>query len=198
MWPFKKKIEKLKTQEVVSSIIELERCESSLEEGIVSKQKEIDDLFKKGKAEKNTQIRLFYAKKINALKQQIEADTQRAMYLLYNVTLLTKLKNTIEDNDFFVDVSGINLSKLLGDQRALAAFLNKSLRRKIKAEDMLTGADDIFNEIKESYDPNEKIHGISQSDDEALAMFEMEDAFDIESGVNDSGNNATKIDEGDK
>ena len=83
MWPFKKRIEKLKNQEVVNSIIELERRETSLEEGIVSKQKEIDELFKKGKAEKNTQLRLFYAKKINALKAQIEADTQRAMYLNY-------------------------------------------------------------------------------------------------------------------
>lgn len=198
MWPFKKRIEKLKTQEVVNSIIELERRETSLEEGIVSKQKEIDELFKKGKAEKNTQLRLFYAKKINALKAQIEADTQRAMYLLYNVTLLTKLKNTIEDNDFFVDVSGVNLSKLLGDQKALASFLNKSLNRKIKAEDMLTGADDIFNEIKESYDPNERIHGVSQSDDEALAMFEMEDAFDIENGTKEQNNTSNKTAEGDK
>ncbi len=182
----RKKFEKLKRQDVVDSIIELNNREASMEQGILEKQKEISELFVKGKNEKNQNLRLFYAKKINSLKQEIDADTQRIMYLLYNVNLLNKLKNSIEDNDFFMNVSGQDLNRMLSNQKDLAMFLNKSLNRKINAEEVLTTADDIFNEVASAYEPNEKIYDTSKSDDEALAIFELDDAIGIENGNTES------------
>ena len=181
MWPFNRnKFSKLQRSDVVNSIVELTQKEASLEDEVLSKQKEIESLLAKGKADKNPQTRLFLAKKINFLKEEIKADSQRVMYLLYNLSLLNKLKNTIDDNEFFANVSGQDLNKLLGDQKQLAIFLNKSLNRKIKSEDILTSADDIFNEVAEAYEPNEAIYDANSKDEEMLSMFEMDDISEID------------------
>ena len=126
-WPFKSKYEKLKKQDLINAIVELNQKEQDLEKEIDSKQKQIEELLQKGKVDTNTQRRLFYAKKINALKESMKADQDRIMYLLYNIGLLEKLKTTIEDNEFFANTGKINFSDLLKDQKGLAEFLNKSL-----------------------------------------------------------------------
>ena len=50
MWPFKKdKFKKLKREDVVDSIVELEKQEMALEEGIIAKAKQIEEMLEKGK-----------------------------------------------------------------------------------------------------------------------------------------------------
>ncbi|MCD7728937.1 MAG: hypothetical protein LUI60_03395, partial [Clostridia bacterium] len=88
MWPFKSKYEKLKREDVVNAICELQKQESELEAGITARGKEIDKLLAKGKKEKNRDLKLFYAKKITDLKEENQADVQRGMYILYNMKLL--------------------------------------------------------------------------------------------------------------
>ena len=36
----------------------------------------------------------------------------------------------------------------------------------------MTEADDIFNQVKDSYNPDERIYGINSNDDQLLSMFE--------------------------
>ena len=182
-WPFKSKYEKLKKQDLINAIVELNQKEQDLEKEIESKQKQIDELLQKGKVDTNTQRRLFYAKKINSLKEGMKADQDRIMYLLYNINLLEKLKTTIEDNEFFANTGKINFSDLLKDQKGLAEFLNKSLGNKVKSEEILTGSDEIFKEVQSTYEPNQSIYGVNDKDDELLAMFEFEDQVNLELGI---------------
>lgn len=182
-WPFKSKYEKLKKQDLINAIVELNQKEQDLEKEIDSKQKQIEELLQKGKVDTNTQRRLFYAKKINALKESMKADQDRIMYLLYNIGLLEKLKTTIEDNEFFANTGKINFSDLLKDQKGLAEFLNKSLGNKVKSEEILTGSDEIFKEVQSTYEPNQTIYGVNDKDDELLAMFEFEDQVNLELGI---------------
>lgn len=180
MWPFKNKYDKLTREDVVNAICKLEQETKSIQDSFGTKQKEIDELMAKGKAEKSKDVKLFYAKKIDQLKDERKRSVERAMYLMYNIRLLNKLKTAIDDNQFFKNTSGVSLGNLLADQRGLAKFLNKTLGIRIKAEDVLTSADETFREIEETYEGNDAIYGISSKDDELLAMFETEEQVEAE------------------
>lgn len=188
---FKSKYEKLKRDDVVNAICELEKNESDLEEGIERKEEEIQLLLKKGKKEKSRESKLFIAKKINHLKLEKAEDMNRAMYLLYNVQLMRKLKNAIDDKEFIANVGNIQLNKLLMDQKGLAKFLNKALNTKIRTEDIMTEADSTFDEVKSMYEPNQKIYGVNNNDDDLLAMFETEDTLNMEMEMNGASKKET-------
>lgn len=175
MWPFKSKYDKLKREDVVDAICELEKQSQGIENGLIEKQKQIDELTVKGRKETNREVRLFYAKKITSLKAEREQDVRRAMYILYNIQLLQKLKSAIDDNRFFKNTAKVSLGNLLGDQKGLAAFLNKALNTRVSAEDVLTSADETFRSVEESYEKNDAIYGESRDDDALLAMFETAD-----------------------
>lgn len=179
MWPFtKNKFKKLKKEEVTDAIYKLEKQEQIIEDGLLDKQEEIQSLLERGKKEKSYELRLFYAKKINHLKQQSQQDIQRGMYLLYNARLLNKLKDAIENKEFFVSTAQMSLGNLLKDQKGLAQFLNQALNTKIAAEDVLTSADETFCDIESSYEPSKQIYGQTQTDDQLLAVFEDDDSFE--------------------
>ena len=177
---FKRKFDKLTREEVVDAICKLETQSKSIEDGLVEKQKQIDDLMERGKKETNREVKLFYAKKINALKAEREQDVQRAMYLMYNVQLLQKLKNAIDDNQFFKNSAKVSLGNMLADQKGLAKFLNKTLNTRIAAEDVLTSADETFRNVEEAYEKNDTIYGMNKQDDALLAMFETEETVAAE------------------
>ena len=174
---FKSKYDKLTREEVVDAICQLEKQAQDIENGLEEKQKAIDALMEKGRKGTDQQLKLLYAKKINTLKAEREQDVRRAMYLMYNTQLLNKLKNAIDDNQFFKNSSKISLGNLLSDQKGLAKFLNKTLNTRIEAEDVLTSADETFREIEQAYEQNDTIYGVNSSDDALLAMFETEDAI---------------------
>lgn len=180
MFFFKNKFDKLTREDVVDAICKLEQEEKDIEEDLASKSKQIDELMAKGRAEKSQDVRLFYAKKITNLKADREQNVQRAMYLMYNVRLLNKLKNAIDDNKFFKNTSNISLGNLLADQKGLAKFLNQALGNRISAEDVLTSADETFQQVEEAYEKNESIYGVNEKDDALLAMFETEDQVEAE------------------
>lgn len=197
MWLFKSKFDKLKREEVVNAICTLEQEAQDIEDALMIKQKQIDELMVKGKNEKSKDVKLFYAKKINALKADREQSIQRAMYLMYNTQLLQKLKKAIDDNQFFKNTAKISLGNLLADQKGLARFLNKTLGTKVAAEDVLTSADETFRSVEEAYERNETIYGINSQDDELLAMFEKEDQVEEEQEMF-SENKETKTESTDK
>ena len=183
MWPFKSKYDKLTREDVVDAICKLEKEASTIEDEIINSQAKIDDLTNKGKKETSRDIRLFYAKKINSLKAERAQNVQRATYLMYNIQLLNKLKRAIDDNQFFAKSSKMSLGSLLGDQKGLAKFLNKTLNTRINAEQVLTDADETFKEIEESYEPNQEIYGVHDQDDALLAMFETEEMLEDEENL---------------
>ena len=172
MWPFKSKFDKLKREDVVDAICNLEKQESDLESAIEERARTIEELLAKGRKESNRELKLFYAKKITTLREENQTDVQRAMYLMYNTKLLRKLKTTIDDNEFFVRTGKVSLGNLLADQKGLAQFLNKALGTKVRSEQVLTAADDTWNEVQSANEANGPIHGENEHDDELLAMFE--------------------------
>lgn len=180
MFFFKNKFDKLTREDVVDAICKLEQEEKDLEDDLASKSKQVDELMAKGRAEKSQDVRLFYAKKITNLKADREQNVQRAMYLMYNIRLLNKLKNAIDDNKFFKNTSNMSLGNLLADQKGLAKFLNQALGNRIAAEDVLTSADETFQQVEEAYEKNEGIYGVNEKDDALLAMFETEDQVEAE------------------
>jgi len=180
---FKKKFDKLKREDIVAAILQLQEQEQAIEEGLAVKLSEINKLLEKGRKETDRTTKLFYAKKINSIKTERENSVQRAMYLMYNMQLLGKLKEAIDDKNFIADVGGLSLNKLLADQKGLAQFLNKALNNKIRSEDIMTGADEVFAEVRSSYEPSQAIYGVNQNDDDMLAMFEIEEAMSADDDI---------------
>ena len=192
MWPFKSKYDKLKREDVVDAICSLEKQEDDLEEAISSRAREIEELLAKGRKETNRELKLFYAKKITSMREENQTDVKRAMYLMYNMKLLRKLKSTIDDNEFFIKTGKVSLGNLLADQKGLAQFLNKALNTKVRSEQVLTDADDTWNEMQSGYEENERIYGVNEQDDELLAMFETGEQLDAEMGELGSQNEEKK------
>lgn len=189
MWPFKKNIFKIKREEVVTCLIDLNNKEEKIEEDILKNKNKISNLMESAKKENDRDLRLFYAKKISYLKQENLSLIQRGMYVLYNQRMLNKLKDAMDDKDFYNSTSKVNLSSLLSDQKNLAKYLNQILNTKIKSEEIMTSADDVFNEVASSYDPNEAIYGINSNDDELLSMFELDSFANEDSNIVDIAEN---------
>lgn len=175
MWLFKNKFDKLNRDDVVDAICKLEKEMQNTESIIEEKQTQINLLMDKGRKEADTQLKLYYAKKINCLKSEREKDIRRVTYLMYNVRLLNKLKDSIDDDQFFKNTSKQSLGNLLSDQKGLAKFLNRALNTRVASEDVLTLADETFKTIEDSYSGNETIYGKNSDDDALLAMFETAD-----------------------
>ena len=174
-WPFKKnKFKNLNREDLVNSICELERQERTVEAEVFQKIKEIETLMDKGKKEKNKDLQLFYAKKISHLNEEKQTAIERGMYLLYNIRLMNKLKETYDSNTFFKTQTKVPLSELLQDQKRLAKFLNQALETRIASEDVLTGADELFAEVQSAYDLSQPIYGMGKNEEEILTMFEKE------------------------
>ena len=177
---FKSKYDKLTREEVVDAICQLEKELQGIESQLSEQQKRVDDLMVKGQKEKNKDMKLFYAKRINSIKVESKQSIQRTMYLMYNIQLLNKLKTAIDDNQFFKKTGKVSLGSLLKDQNGLAKFLNQALNTRIEAEEVLTSADETFRSVEETYEQNDSIYGINENDDALLAMFETEETLQAE------------------
>jgi len=177
---FKKKnnFNKLTREQVVESIVELERQEQQLEAELDAKDAEIAALKEKGRTETNQQRRILYAKKIQYLTKESSAIVQRIMFNMYNTSLLEKLKVAVDDKNFFMNSQNQSLNAMLADQRALAEFLNGALNTRVKAEEMFTSADETFNMIQSEYSPKEEIYGLDDTEDDILASFERQQEAD--------------------
>ena len=178
------KFKKLKREEVVDAIIELTKQQEDLENGVLTKSEEVDKLMERGKKEKNRDIKLLCAKKVTSLREDIKRDTNRAAYLLYNIKLMEKLKAAIDDNQFVNNTTKLPLNKLLGDQKALSAFLQDAIQNRTSAEEALVSADQMFDTYEQSANADTSpIYSANKSDDELLAMFEMQDQLDSEAEI---------------
>ncbi len=186
---------KLKREDVVDAIIALNKQQDDLESGILSKSDEVEKLMERGRKEKNRDIKLLCAKKVTSLKDEIKRDSKRAAFLLYNAKLLEKLKAAIDDNQFVENTSKLPLNKLLNDQKALAQFLEQSIKNRTDAENMLVDADQMFETYEQAADSDASpIYSVNKSDDELLAMFEMQEQLDSELDVDaDIASDATEL-----
>ncbi|MBP3619657.1 MAG: hypothetical protein J6J24_03250 [Clostridia bacterium] len=192
-WPFRKnKFKNLKREDLVNSICELERQERTAEAEVFQKIKEIDSLMEKGKKERNKDLQLFYAKKIAHLNEEKETCMQRGMYLLYNIRLMNKLKEAFDSNTFFKTQTKVPLSELLQDQKRLAKFLNQALETRIASEDVLTSADELFEEVQSAYDVSQPIYGIGKNEEDLLTMFEQENQLNDEQELLEDTNQKPK------
>ena len=174
MWPFKSKYEKLTREDVNDAICKLDAESKNLDEKLISFEQQIKDFTALAKKEPVKEIKLNYIKKISYLKRNRIALAKRSSYLLYNIELMERLKQSIDDNQMFALTNGLTLNKLLADQKGLRNYLMKSLNKKQSSEKMLVAGNEVFDSVNELYEESEEIYGKSESDDELLAAFEKE------------------------
>lgn len=178
----KDKFRTLTAAELNESVMALENREREQEEEYRQKQDEIDRLMGEGKKTKDRQRQLFIAKKINMLRADMKNIENRIYRLLYNQTLVNQLKGVVADNEFYQINAGINMMELLADQQGLAKFLNESLGRRVKEDEMMTQSDELMQQIMADHPISDVIAAPNAADDSLLAMFEEESVVDMEGG----------------
>lgn len=166
------KFKKLKRDDVVNSIVSLNEQLNQIENNLRTSEQLIKQLILKGQKEPSREIKLFHAKRIIQLQDEKVEISKRGMYLLYNIRLLTKLKDAIDSQEFINVSTKASLTDLLSDQKNLALFLNRALKTKVQQEEILTSADTVFEEISTSYQENTDIYSSSNDDESLLELFE--------------------------
>ena len=189
---FKSKYDKLTREDIVEAICNLENQQKEIEDSMESDKKQKEVLLAKGRAEKDKNMKLLYAKKINAIDAANKRNIERSMYLNYNIQTLTKLKESVDDNKFFKNATKASLGNLLSDQKGLAKFLGKATDTRAAAENALIAADDTFKTYEEAYEPNRAIYGMNEEDNALLAMFEQEEQVADEESLFAEGSAAKK------
>lgn len=179
----KKKYKNLTVDDVNDSLFELNKQLNILETELEEYPTKIDDLMERGRKEKTQEMKLLRAKQVNNLKAQLKQKTDQMMFLMYNISLLEKLKIAVKNNEFFDSSSSVPINALLGQPKELAKFLNESLGRRISAEQMMTEAESIFQESESYYESPEEIYGVRDSDSELLAQFEETNQLEDEQDV---------------
>lgn len=180
---FKNKFGKLKREDVVDAIGKQEDL-LDIEQGkIENLSKKADEFKALAKKETTREGKLYYAKRMASTQRQCNAERSRALFIQKNIDLLERLKSAIDDNEFFAGATAGRFNRMLADQRGLREFLVKTLDTREAAEGVLSGADDVFNDVDGLYEPSESIYGKSQTDDELLALLETEDEIAMEKSI---------------
>lgn len=176
MWPFKNKFEKIKRSDVVDSIIEAEKRQDEEIAAIEERNAEVANLKKLGMKQKDRDMRLALAKKINRLLAENKQASARIQYLNANISALNQLKNALDDRDFIANNTKLPLNALLSDTKSLNKFLASINVKKMQSESGIVGALDVFKEAEEAYDGDERIYGASDEDEQLLSMFELDES----------------------
>lgn len=166
----KNKFEKITKDDINKMRVSIATQEQELNDQLDAKLNAIDALMEKGRTETSQQRKMIYAQKIKFLRQEVDSVMQQIMYSMYNESLIEKLALTVNNNAFFN--SSISMNALLADSKGLALFLNNALGTRLKAEQILTDADDNFKSIEEAYEPNEKIYGMGTEVEDILSSFD--------------------------
>jgi hypothetical protein len=167
------KFRKLKRDDVVQSLLSLQEQLNQIEEKLRTSDIQIKQLMERGRLEPSREIKLFHAKRVIQMQDEKVEISKRGMYLLYNIKLLSKLKDAIDSQEFIKVSTKASLVDLLTDHKNLANFLNKALNIRIKQEEILTNADTVFNEVSSQYIESEEIYRSSQDEASLIAMFEL-------------------------
>lgn len=175
MWFFKKnKYDKIKREDIVENIINLEKQQNQEIASIEERSKEVESLISKGKKSTDKNYQLVLAKKINMLKQENQRSTQRIQFLNGNLRVLNQLKMAIDDRGFLENNSNMSLNQLLSDSKSLHKFLNDVTSQKNQVESNLGDIMDTFNAYEEEYENDDRIYGISEEDNQLLSIFETD------------------------
>ena len=167
------KFKKISRKEVVDKIIEFENERVDIENDIINNEKEVKELFKKGSLETSEQIKMVYANKIKRLRVDNSRKNKKLKYLNYNINVLEQLKLAIEDNEFAKNKNNDNLNKILGDTKSLTEFLEKVSINKIKMEENLVNANELFDTMNSVNEGFSEIYEDDVDEMEIFAQFEL-------------------------
>ena len=165
-------------EDINSAILDLYRQEEELEQALDENEAKVKELMEKGRTETSHQKKVLYAKKIQYLQEESKSICQRIMYLLYNTSLLQKLKVAVDENKFFLSSMNCSLNAMLSDQKGLSDFLYGVLANKNMAQDSLQTADEFFKSYEAEHELPDAIYGLGESEEQILAGFDAQQAID--------------------
>ena len=172
------KFDKITRTEVVDSIIKLEKQQTDIVASVDSNNTEVTELMIKGKAEKDVNMRMFYAKKIENLRRNSDMAARRLQFVATNMSAMYQLKSAMDDREFLNSASNLSLNEMLTKPKELSKFLNSVNSQKMSSEDSLANVLDTFETAESGYIENDSIYGQSDSQQSIMAMFDEESISD--------------------
>ncbi len=190
---FGNRFNKIKRGEVVDTIIALEKQQQEILEQINGRTKACEEMFKKGKVERDKNLQMYYAKKISSMKKENSLEARRLQFIDSNISSMQQLKNALDDRDFIANNSKMSLNQMLSKPAELRSFIAKINNNKMKREEQVAENLTTFDEVEEDYIENEKIYGTDEDAENILAMFELDN--ELESEVQKAPNEEAKQEE---
>lgn len=168
------KFDKISRTEVVDSIIQLEKQQSDIVASVESNTAEVQELMIKGKAERDVNMRMFYAKKIENLRRNSDMAARRLQFVATNMSAMYQLKNAMDDRAFLNSSSNLSLNEMLTKPKELSKFLNSVNSQKMSSEDSLANVLETFETAESAYMENDSIYSQSENQQSIMAMFDEE------------------------
>ena len=188
----KNKFDKISRTEVVDSIIQLEKQQDSILSSIEENNAAVAGLFAKGKAEKDTNMRVFYAKNIENLKKNNITNGKRLQFIATNMSAMYQLKSAMDDREFLANNANVSLNEMLKQPAQLSKFLNSVNAMKMNSEGSLENVLETFDMAESGYVENDSIYGSSEGQQDILAMFDEQAISDDMVAFNDVALTADK------
>ncbi len=187
----KKNLNTVTYDEVIDSIVKMEKRQDECIAQIEGNVMEEAALKEKIRLEKNSTLRMVYAKKIGSLRNSSKRALDRMAFAMANIELFEMVKERIKDNSFFGDRD--SLMSMLSDERQLNAWLSKSLGVQADAEANLMRARERVTEAETMHDKPDAIYGANEDATDILAEIEREEGVDAEISTPGAGQaNANK------
>lgn len=187
----KKNLNTVTYDEVIDSIVKMEKRQDECIAQIEGNVMEEAALKEKIRLEKNSTLRMVYAKKIGSLRNSSKRALDRMAFAMANIELFEMVKERIKDNSFFGDRD--SLMSMLSDERQLNAWLSKSLGVQADAEANLMRARERVTEAESMHDKPDAIYGANEDATDILAEIEREEGVDAEISTPGAGQaNANK------
>lgn len=179
-------LKKLKREEVVQSINELEIRRDELFDELEKKSLEIKELIKDGGRYGNVEKRIL-ANKVVVLRRNCSAIERRINFLERRIEVCNEIKNSIDDAHFSIYNKKSKLGKILKNDKVLQNYLETVSISVSLEEEQLAKSMDIISNTKEASVNEEKIYGHSNEVEDVLALMEHEstinDSHDYDQGT---------------
>jgi hypothetical protein len=177
MISFFNKYKKIDRKQVAERIVSYQTEIDETEKDILAASGEIKKLYALGAKEKDPQMRSILANKIMRSKRDIDTKMKRIKFLDYDVQVMEKLKQAIDDREFTKGKKNDPINKLLSRSKDLDDFLSQSAASRASLEGSLVNANNAFESVNEAFPGEEDIYDTKSEEKDIMAQFERSEDF---------------------
>jgi hypothetical protein len=168
-------LKNIKREDVVESIINLEKQKDEFNDDIFIKEQQITQKLRRGQKSSSLSEKKLLAKEVLMLQRQVKSQQKRVSYIDKKIYVTENIKMAIDDKDFAETFNASPLGKLFRNNTQLEKFLTDVVDIKTQADQDLSEQVDLVDNIMGTYTEDESLYGESKEVNDILSMMEDDD-----------------------